>query len=59
MEWYPNTSLDMDETNRAIKTNKFGGKKFVYNRDMMNQLKHFFYQEIGTRFPKAKILYWT
>lgn len=59
MEWYPNTNLDMDETNRAIKTNKFGGKKFVFNREMMNELKHHFYTEIAARFPNAKILYWT
>jgi spore photoproduct lyase len=59
MEWYPNTSLEMDETSRATKTNKFGGTKFVYTKEVMKQLKTFFEQQIATRFPKASILYWT
>ncbi|RYZ45355.1 MAG: radical SAM protein [Sphingobacteriales bacterium] len=59
LEWYPNTKLDMDETKRAVKTNKFGGKKFVFERDMMRHLKEFFFSEINRRFPNAKILYWT
>lgn len=57
--WYPNSGLDMNEANRAIKTNKFGGKKFVFNADTMKEMKQFFYNEIGERFPEAKILYWT
>jgi spore photoproduct lyase len=59
LEWYPNTSLDFSEENRAIKRNKFGGHKYVYVKDMMIQLKAFFHNEITARFPKAKILYWT
>jgi len=59
MEWYPNTSLEMDETTRATKTNKFGGTKFVYTKEVMKQLKAFFEQQIAKRFPKASILYWT
>ena len=57
--WYPNTSLDMDEANRTIKTNKFGGSKFVFTTAVMQEMKQFFYQQIGEKFPKAKILYWT
>ena len=59
MEWYPNTSIDFSETNRAIKRNKFGGHKYVFIKDLMAELKIFFEKEIGQRFPKAKILYWT
>lgn len=59
MGWYPNTSLDMNEATRAIKTNKFGGKKFVFTSVVMQEMKQFFYKEIGERFPEAKILYWT
>jgi spore photoproduct lyase len=59
MEWYPNTSLDFSETNRAIKRNKFGGHKFVFVKELMAELKTFFEQQIAMRFPKAKILYWT
>ncbi|WP_299289145.1 spore photoproduct lyase family protein [uncultured Mucilaginibacter sp.] len=59
MEWYPNTSLEMDEASRATKTNKFGGTKYVYIKDTMKALKSFFEQQIARRFPKATILYWT
>lgn len=58
-EWYPNTSLEMDESKRAVKRNKFGGSKYVYLPEMMKEMKSFFYKEIGKRFPKAEILYWT
>lgn len=57
--WYPNTSLDMNENERAVKRNKFGGTKFVYTREVMETMKAFFSIEIKTRFPQAKILYWT
>ncbi|MVN22066.1 radical SAM protein [Mucilaginibacter sp. HMF7410] len=59
LEWYPNTSLEMDEATRSTKTNKFGGRKFVYTKEVMKQLKTFFEQQIVRRFPKASILYWT
>ncbi|MEJ7677652.1 MAG: spore photoproduct lyase family protein [Segetibacter sp.] len=59
LEWYPNTSLEMDESKRAVKRNKFGGTKYVYIPDTMNAMKKFFYQEINKRFPQAEILYWT
>ncbi len=57
--WYPNSSLEMDETTRAMKRNKFGGTKYVYPADRMAELKQFFYNKIGLHFPEAKILYWT
>ncbi|MEJ7740070.1 MAG: spore photoproduct lyase family protein [Chitinophagaceae bacterium] len=59
LEWYPNTSIEMDEASRAVKRNKFGGTKYVYTKEMMNDLKLFFQGEIKTRFPEASILYWT
>ena len=59
MQWYPNTSLDMDEAGRAQKRNKFGGTKYVYTPTDMQALKHFFYDEWTKRFPTAPILYWT
>jgi spore photoproduct lyase len=59
LEWYPNTGLDMDETNRSVKYNKFGGQKFVFTPDIMKTLRRFFEGEIARRFPKAPILYWT
>ncbi|HEY9881722.1 MAG TPA: radical SAM protein [Leptolyngbyaceae cyanobacterium] len=58
-EWYPNSKLDLDETNRSVKRNKFGGIKYVYDSDTMKALKRFFEKEIDRRFPQAQILYWT
>jgi spore photoproduct lyase len=57
--WYPRSQLDMDETQRSIKRNKFGGVKYIYNTDIMKTMKSFFEDEIHHRFPNAKILYWT
>ena len=59
LQWYPNTSLDLDEGKREIKRNKFGGQKFVYPRETMKELKGWFAAEIEARFPNGKILYWT
>lgn len=58
-EWYPNTSIDFDESNRSLKFNKFGGKKFVYPALTMSMLRSFFQSEIKNRFPDAPVLYWT
>jgi len=57
--WYPYSQLDMDESNRSVKRNKFGGIKYVYDADTMKSLRRFFESEIGKRFPQAKLLYWT
>ncbi|MGD1920525.1 MAG: spore photoproduct lyase family protein [Pleurocapsa sp.] len=57
--WYPNSKLDLTEDVRSQKRNKFGGVKYVYERDLMRELKEFIQTEIDTRFPNAKILYWT
>lgn len=58
-QWYPNTRLDMTEDNRSRKLNKFGGIKYVFNKEMMAEMKSFFYAEISKHLPRAKILYWT
>lgn len=58
-QWYPNTSLDMSEQNRVKKLNKFGGTKYVFQKDIMQQLRTFFYEGIRQRLPQANILYWT
>lgn len=58
-EWYPNSKLDMSEENRSMKRNKFGGIKYVYDKDTTQQLRRFFEGELSRRFPHAKLLYWT
>lgn len=57
--WYPNSKLNLDQGDRVEKRNKFGGVKYVYQHDLMNTLKEFIQTEIESRFPQAKILYWT
>lgn len=57
--WYPHSKLDLDESGRVIKRNKFGGIKYVYDSHTMKTLHRFFEAEISKRFPKAQILYWT
>lgn len=57
--WYPHSKLDMDESKRSAKRNKFGGTKYVYDADTMKTLRRFFNAELSRRFPQAKILYWT
>jgi spore photoproduct lyase len=59
MQWYPHTSLDMDEETRSVKRNKFGGMKYVYDAEIMKTLRSFFERRIRQQFPKAKLLYWT
>ncbi|WP_286130487.1 spore photoproduct lyase family protein [Solirubrum puertoriconensis] len=59
LQWYPNTSLDFDEAKRAVKRNKFGSHKYVYQPDDMRRLKEFFYSEWQQRFPQAPVKYWT
>lgn len=59
LDWYPNTALDLSQTGREAKRNKFGGVKYVYVRDTMKVLRVFFEREISRRFPQARLLYWT
>ncbi|SDL24974.1 spore photoproduct lyase [Catalinimonas alkaloidigena] len=57
--WYPQSKLEMDEAQRAVKRNKFGGLKYVYRPEEMRALRMFFTDELARRFPQAPILYWT
>lgn len=57
--WYPGSKLEMDEADRSVKRNKFGGLKYVYDTDTMKALRCFFEGELSRRFHQAKLLYWT
>ena len=59
LDWYPNTQLDLDEAGRSEKRNKFGGRKFVYRKEQMRELKEWFGAQIGELFPEAEVLYFT
>ena len=58
-KWYPQSKLEMDESERALKRNKFGGVKYVYTPEIMKTLRGFFTRELSRRFPRARLLYWT
>ena len=57
--WYPRTTLDLREEARTQKRTKFGGFKYVYPKDSMNEMREYFEEAIATDLPGAKILYWT
>ena len=59
LSWYPKTKLDLEESGRSEKRNKFGGVKYVYPRDVMRELKAWFADEIARQIPGGRILYWT
>ena len=55
LQWHPNTSLDLAEEGRAVKRNKFGGLKHVYQPEQMRATKAWFYAEWPRRFPAAPV----
>jgi spore photoproduct lyase len=57
--WYPRTKLEMDEEVRTRKRTKFGGRKFVYPKPVMTELRAFFEERIAERLPAARVLYFT
>jgi spore photoproduct lyase len=57
--WYPGSSLDMDEATRVQKRTKYGSLKYVYEPDVMEQMRDFFMAELPIRLPEAQVLYWT
>ncbi len=57
--WYPGSALDMSETARATKRNKFGGEKQVYDTDTMRALRRYMEERIAADLPHARVLYWT
>ncbi len=59
LNWYPKTTLEMDEEARVRKLNKFGSFKYVYPKGQTAELKSFFEEALRRILPKAKVLYWT
>ena len=55
--WYPATVLEMDEEVRTLKRTKFGGKKYVYPKAVMAELRAFFQEELAAR--GVRVLYFT
>lgn len=59
LDWYPKTRLDLEESTRAVKRNKFGGTKYVYPKAIMSEMKSWFAGQIEARFASGSVLYWT
>ena len=57
--WYPKTTLDLREAARAEKRTKFGGFKYVYPKDSMQEMRAWFQATLQELLPVARILYWT
>jgi len=57
--WYPASSLEMDASVRTAKLNKFGGRKYVYEKALMREMKDWFADEVARTLPGRPVLYWT
>lgn len=57
LEVFPRTKLPMDEKNRVFKYGQFGYGKYVYPKEVMDEVKEFFEKKIGEIFPESRILY--
>ena len=58
-DWYPGSDLDLDEGARSRKWTKFGSTKFVYPAATMREMREALTQMVTSRFPNARLLYWT
>jgi spore photoproduct lyase len=59
LEWYPKTTLDLDESGRSKKMTKFGSVKFVYPKSTMTEVRDWFERALADHLPQARLLYWT
>ena len=57
LEFYPDTTLPMEETKRKFKYGQFGYGKYLYKPEEIEEVKTFFTEKITKWFPFAKILY--
>jgi spore photoproduct lyase len=57
--WYPASTLEMDEDLRQLKRTKFAGRKHVYPKAVMDELRGYFTDTVTDRLPGAPLLYWT
>jgi spore photoproduct lyase len=55
----PHTKLDMDEEKRVLKWGKFGRFKYVYPKDVSNEIKEYLTSLINQYFPGGRIEYFT
>ncbi len=54
---YPDTEVPLDEKGRRFKYGQFGYGKYVYEKELMEEMEDFFRTTIGALFPEGRILY--
>ena len=57
--WYPGSDLPMREDERSRKLTKFGSVKYVYPRELMQEMRGVITALVAERLPVARVLYWT
>jgi spore photoproduct lyase len=57
--WYPASTLEMDEELRTLKRTKFGGRKHVYPKAVMDDMRAFFAEAVPEVLPGSRVLYFT
>jgi spore photoproduct lyase len=58
-EWYPGSTLEMNEETRARKTTKFNSIKYVYRPDVMREMRGYLERAVSDHLGAARVLYWT
>jgi spore photoproduct lyase len=54
---FPQTGLPMEEAQRQFKFGQFGYGKYIYTKDVMQEIKEFMTKQIEDYFPQAQISY--
>lgn len=57
LEVFPNTRLDLAEESRTFKYGQFGYGKYVYPKELFNEIKEYFHSLAQELFPQAKVEY--
>lgn len=57
LEVFPNTGLDLEEESRTFKFGQFGYGKYVYPKELFNEIKEHFHSLAQEFFPEARVEY--
>ncbi|WP_026895979.1 spore photoproduct lyase [Clostridiisalibacter paucivorans] len=57
LQIFPNSTLPMDEERRVFKYGQFGYGKYVYDKEILNEIREYFNRSIKSYFPNSIIDY--
>lgn len=57
LDLFPESTLPMDESERKLKYGQFGYVKYIYQPEVMKEMKDFIESRLSSIFPQAKIEY--